>query len=50
MSFLSDMQLFCGMNARYAECFGQHQPARTTVAVKGLPYDALVEIECIAAF
>jgi 2-iminobutanoate/2-iminopropanoate deaminase len=46
--YLSDMANFTGMNSAYADCFGIHRPARTTVAVKGLPYDALVEIECIA--
>jgi len=48
--FLSDMDLFSKMNSAYAECFGNHRPARSTVAVKGLPYNALVEIECIAEF
>lgn len=48
--FLSDMALFEGMNKEYASLFGAHRPARTTVAVKGLPYNALVEIECIAEF
>lgn len=48
--FLSDMELFPKMNAVYAECFGNHRPARSTVAVKGLPYNAMVEIECIAEF
>ena len=48
--FLSDMELFAKMNAVYAECFGNHHPARSTVAVKGLPYHAMVEIECIAEF
>jgi 2-iminobutanoate/2-iminopropanoate deaminase len=48
--FLADMDLFAGMNTIYAECFGEHRPARTTVAVKGLPLNALVEIECIAEF
>jgi len=46
--FLSDIANFSKMNAIYAECFGLHRPARTTVAVQGLPLDALVEIECIA--
>ena len=46
--FLVDMALFEGMNKEYASMFGEHCPARTTVAVKGLPYNALVEIECIA--
>jgi 2-iminobutanoate/2-iminopropanoate deaminase len=48
--FLTDMELFAKMNAIYTECFGNHKPARTTVAVKGLPLNALVEIECIAEF
>jgi 2-iminobutanoate/2-iminopropanoate deaminase len=48
--YLSDMSLFAEMNAAYVKCFGEHRPARTTVAVKGLPCGALVEIECIAEF
>jgi len=46
--YLTDMSLFEKMNKEYAALFGDHRPARTTVAVKGLPYNALVEIECIA--
>ncbi len=46
--FLSDMEEFAGMNEAYASCFGEHTPARTTVAVKALPLGARVEIECIA--
>ena len=48
--FLSEMALFAQMNEVYAECFGFHRPARSTVAVKGLPFDAMVEIECIAEY
>jgi len=48
--YLSDMENFAKMNLAYAECFGTHRPARTTIAAKGLPYNALVEIECIAEF
>ncbi len=48
--FLTDMSLFEKMNKEYAAMFGSHRPARTTVAVKGLPHNALVEIECIAEF
>ena len=48
--FITDMDNFPLMNAVYAEVFGTHRPARSTVAVKGLPYNALVEIECIAEF
>jgi 2-iminobutanoate/2-iminopropanoate deaminase len=44
--FLVDMNLFAEMNVVYAEVFGDHRPARSRVAVKGLPYNALVEIAC----
>ncbi len=46
--FLKDMADFQGMNRVYAEMFGEHRPARTTIAVRENPLDALVEIECIA--
>lgn len=48
--YLTAMDQFGKMNLVYADCFGDHRPARTTVAVKELPYQALVEIECIAEF
>lgn len=47
--YLSTMESFETMNRVYGEMFAPHTPARTTVAVAGLPLDALVEIECIAA-
>jgi 2-iminobutanoate/2-iminopropanoate deaminase len=47
--FLSDMSLFEAMNGVYKEYFGDQPPARTTVAAAGLPRNALVEIECVAA-
>ena len=46
--FLKNFRDFPAMNAVYAELFGEHQPARSTVEVSRLPLDALVEIECIA--
>ena len=46
--FLSNMEDFGIVNTIYAEFFGEHKPARSTVAVKTLPKDALVEIECVA--
>ena len=46
--FLQDMADFAAMNEVYALYFEQNQPARSTVAVKGLPKGALIEIECIA--
>ena len=46
--FLKDMNDFARMNSIYAEFFSENPPARTTVAVAGLPKAALVEIECVA--
>jgi len=46
--FLVDMTDFTDMNAVYARAFGDHRPARSTVAVAGLPRGARVEIEVIA--
>jgi 2-iminobutanoate/2-iminopropanoate deaminase len=46
--FLSDMNNFAAMNATYAEFFPGDPPARSTVAVAGLPKGALVEIEAVA--
>lgn len=46
--YLTDMANFSKMNSIYAEQFGMHKPARTTVAVAGLPFGAIIEIECIA--
>ena len=46
--FLADMSLFADMNKVYAENFTAPFPARSTVAVKELPKQVLVEIEVIA--
>jgi len=46
--YLTDMADFAEMNAAYAEQFEQPYPARTTVAVAGLPLGARVEIELVA--
>ena len=47
--FLSDMDLFSQVNEIYAKYFDGNFPARETVAVKGLPKNANVEISVIAA-
>ncbi len=47
--YLTSMSDFAAMNAIYAEYFEKPQPARTTVAVLGLPLGAKVEIEMIVA-
>lgn len=46
--FLQTMADFSTMNAVYAEYFPDDPPARSTIAVAGLPKGALVEIETIA--
>jgi 2-iminobutanoate/2-iminopropanoate deaminase len=46
--FLADMADFAAMNEVYASFFEGVAPARSAVAVKTLPKNALVEIECIA--
>ncbi len=46
--FLTDMGDFAAMNGVYAGFFSDPPPARSTVAVAGLPKGARVEIEVIA--
>ena len=47
--FLTDMNDFATVNEVYAEFFKDPAPARSTFAVVGLPKQAKVEIEVIAA-
>ncbi|HEY0788048.1 MAG TPA: RidA family protein [Thermoanaerobaculia bacterium] len=46
--FLKSMSDFQVMNGIYSEYFGDHKPARSTVAVAELPKGAPLEIELIA--
>lgn len=46
--YLRTMDDFAAVNTVYGEFFGTHRPARSTVAVAGLPKNAKVEIEVIA--
>lgn len=46
--YLTDMGDFAAMNAVYADYFGDHKPARSTVAVAALPKGARVEIDAVA--
>jgi 2-iminobutanoate/2-iminopropanoate deaminase len=47
--FLEDISEFAAMNEVYADRFGTHRPARSTVQVAKLPGSGgRVEIECIA--
>ncbi|MDR0466925.1 MAG: RidA family protein [Deltaproteobacteria bacterium] len=47
--FLTDMANFAAVNEVYAKTFAVPFPARSCVAVRGLPLGCLVEIEAIAA-
>lgn len=47
--YLENMEDFGIVNVIYAEYFGEHKPARSTVAVRTLPKNVLVEIDCIAS-
>ena len=46
--YLTDVNNFQTLNAIYAEYFGDHKPARSTVGVAALPKGAMVEIDLIA--
>ncbi|ABL00005.1 RidA family protein [Pelobacter propionicus] len=46
--FLTDMADFAVVNEVYGRYFSGHKPARSTVAVNGLPRGVLLEIEVVA--
>ncbi len=46
--FLTNMDDFQRVNTIYGTFFSEHKPARSTIAVKALPRNALVETELIA--
>lgn len=46
--FLGDMARYGEMNAAYAAALPDPKPARSTVGVNGLGFNAALEIECIA--
>lgn len=46
--YVTDLANFQTLNGIYAEYFGAHKPARTTVEVSALPKGATVEIDLIA--
>lgn len=48
--FLTSMDLFAAMNEVYGSYFEGAPPARSTVAVVGLPKGVDVEIEVIAVY
>ena len=46
--YVADLADFPALNSIYAETFGDHKPARSTVQVAALPKGARVEIDLIA--
>ncbi|HKS24719.1 MAG TPA: RidA family protein [Thermoanaerobaculia bacterium] len=46
--YLTDLGNFQTLNGIYAEYFGEHKPARSTVGVASLPRGTTVEIDLIA--
>jgi len=46
--YLTDLGNFATLNAIYADYFGDHKPARSTVGVASLPKGATVEVDVIA--
>jgi 2-iminobutanoate/2-iminopropanoate deaminase len=46
--FLAHISDYGAVNEVYAQAFGDHRPARSAVAVAGLPLGAMVEIEAWA--
>ena len=46
--YLTDLENFDTLNGIYAEYFGDHKPARTTIGVAQLPKESAVEIDLIA--
>jgi 2-iminobutanoate/2-iminopropanoate deaminase len=46
--YLTDLANFQTLNTIYAQYFGEHKPARTTVGLSQLPKGSLLEIDLIA--
>ena len=46
--YLKTMSDFAAMNAVYSRLFGDNRPARTTIAIDGVPLGGLFEIEVVA--
>ncbi len=47
--YISDIELWGGVNGAYARVMGAHKPARAVVPVKDLHYGYQIEIQAIAA-
>ena len=46
--YVSDIDLWARVNAGYAECLGEHRPARAVVPTRDLHFGCQIEIEAVA--
>ena len=46
--YLENIEDFGVVNVLFAEAFGDHKPARSTIAVKNLPKNSLIMVDAIA--
>ena len=46
--YLENIEHFGIVNVIFAEVFGTHKPARSTISVKGLPKNSLIMVDAIA--
>lgn len=46
--YVSDIDLWGRVNTVYAECFGEHRPARAVVPTRDLHFGCQVEIDAVA--
>lgn len=47
--YVSDMEMWDEVNAKYSQVMGEHRPARAIVPVKELHFGTKIEIQAIAA-
>lgn len=46
--YLENIEDFGIVNVLFAEAFGDHKPARSTISAKGLPKNAMIMVDAIA--
>ena len=46
--YLENIDDFGIVNVLFAEAFGEHKPARSTISVNGLPKNAMIMVDAIA--
>ena len=46
--YLENIEDFGVVNVLFAEAFGEHKPARSTISAKGLPKNAMIMVDAIS--